>query len=195
MISIGCLSEDLHGGSSSSPGWFFFLKEEEDRKVDERDSFSPGELLLMGWTSAITNPSFGGVYGRKSLVGCSPWGRKESDTTEWLHFHFHALEKEMATHSSILAWRIPGTEEPGGLPSTGSHRVGHDWSNLAAAAEGENYCCSQNTIIIAKIKQRTWTSLVIEWLRICLPMQGTLVQSLVQEDSTCPCATTTEPVV
>ena len=41
-------------------------------------------------------------------------------------FHFHALEKEMATHSSVLAWRIPGTGEPGGLPSTGSHRVGHD---------------------------------------------------------------------
>ena len=49
-------------------------------------------------------------------------------------FHFHALEKEMATHPSILAWRIPGTEEPGRLPSLGSHRVGHDWSNLAAAA-------------------------------------------------------------
>ena len=46
----------------------------------------------------------------------------------------HALEKEMATHSSILAWRIPGMEEPGGLPSMGSHRVGHDWSDLAAAA-------------------------------------------------------------
>ena len=46
----------------------------------------------------------------------------------------HALEKEMATHSSILAWRIPGTEEPGGLPSMGSHRVGHDWSDYAAAA-------------------------------------------------------------
>ena len=49
-------------------------------------------------------------------------------------FHFHALEKEMATHSSVLAWRIPGTGEPSGLPSMGSHRVGHDWSNLAAAA-------------------------------------------------------------
>ena len=43
-----------------------------------------------------------------------------------LTFHFHALEKEMETHSSILAWRIPGTEEPSGLPSMGSHRVGHD---------------------------------------------------------------------
>ena len=47
-------------------------------------------------------------------------------------FHFQALEKEMATHSSVLAWRIPGTGEPGGLPSMGSHRVGHDWSDLAA---------------------------------------------------------------
>ena len=49
-------------------------------------------------------------------------------------FHFNALEKEMATHSSVLAWRIPGTGEPGGLPSMGSHRVRHDRSNLAAAA-------------------------------------------------------------
>ena len=49
-------------------------------------------------------------------------------------FYFHALEKEMATHSSVLAWRIPGMGEPGGLLSMGSHRVGHDWSDLAAAA-------------------------------------------------------------
>ena len=49
-------------------------------------------------------------------------------------FHFHALEEEMATHSSVLAWRIPGTAEPGGLPSVGSHRVRHDWSDLAATA-------------------------------------------------------------
>ena len=46
-------------------------------------------------------------------------------------FHFHALEKEMAIHSNVLAWRIPGTGEPGGLPSMGSHRVGHDWIDLA----------------------------------------------------------------
>ena len=66
-------------------------------------------------------------------MGCSPWGHEESDTTERLPFHFsiftfhfHALEKEMATQSSVLAWRIPGTGEPGGLPSMGSHRVGHN---------------------------------------------------------------------
>ena len=51
-----------------------------------------------------------------------------------LTFHFHALEKEMATHSSVLAWRIPWTEEPGGLLSMGSHRVRHDRSDLAAVA-------------------------------------------------------------
>ena len=112
----------------------------------------------------------------RSLKGCSPWDREESDTTERLHFHFslscigegngnplqgsclenprdggawwamvprvtkswtglsdftftfhfHALEKEMATHSSVLAWRIPGTGKSGGLPSMGLHRVGHD---------------------------------------------------------------------
>ena len=49
-------------------------------------------------------------------------------------FHFHALEKEMATHSTVLAWRIPGTRESGGLLSMGSHRVGHDWSDSAVAA-------------------------------------------------------------
>ena len=49
-------------------------------------------------------------------------------------FHFHAFEKKMATQSNVLAWRIPGTGEPGGLPSMRSHRVWHDWSNLAAAA-------------------------------------------------------------
>ena len=53
-------------------------------------------------------------------------------------FHFYTLENEMAAHSSVLAWRVPGAEEPGGLPSMGSHRVGHDWSDLAAAV----YLCT-----------------------------------------------------
>ena len=63
-------------------------------------------------------------------------------------FHLHALEKEIATHSSVLAWRIPGTGEPGGLPSAGSHRVGHYWSDLAAAAAGlkERLCLADNML-------------------------------------------------
>ena len=128
-------------------------------------------------------------HGRRSLVGCSPWGCWGSDTTEWLHFHFslscigegngnplhhsclenptdggawwaavhgvakswtrlsdftfsfhfHTLEKEIATHSNVLAWRIPGTVEPGGVPSVGSHRVGHDRSDLAAHLKEYSY--------------------------------------------------------
>jgi len=71
-----------------------------------------------------------------------------STPLQWLSdftftFHFHALEKEMATHSSVLAWRIPGTAEPGGLPSMGSHRVGHNWSDLAAAATATPLQCSR----------------------------------------------------
>ena len=73
-------------------------------------------------------PLPGKSHGRRSLVGCSPGVAKSqtqlSDFT--FTFHFHASEKEMATHSSVLAWRIPGMGEPGGLPSMGSLRVGHD---------------------------------------------------------------------
>ena len=72
---------------------------------------------------------------RLQSMGSLRVGHNLSDFT--FPFHFHALEKEMATHSIILAWRIPRTAEPGGLLSMGSHRVRHDWSNLAAAASYE----------------------------------------------------------
>ena len=64
-------------------------------------------------------------------------------------FHFHALEKEMATHSGVLPWRIPGMGEPGGLPSMGSHRVGHDWNDLADGLEWVNL--TQMTIIYTTV--------------------------------------------
>ena len=70
----------------------------------------------------------GKSHGRRSLVQAAVHGVAEGQTRLsdfTFTFHFHALEKEMATHSSVLAWRIPGTVEPGGLPSMGSHRVGH----------------------------------------------------------------------
>ena len=84
--------------------------------ASRRKQWHPTPVLLPGKSN-----------GWRSLVGCNPWGREESDMTEQLHFHFslNAL-KEMSTHSSVLAWRIPGMVEPGGLPSVGSHRVGHD---------------------------------------------------------------------
>ena len=73
----------------------------------------------------------GGAW-KAAVHGVAKGWTRLSDFT--FTFHFHALEKEMATHSSVLAWRIPGTGETGGLLSMGSHRVGHDWSDLAAAA-------------------------------------------------------------
>ena len=78
-------------------------------------------------------------HGQRSLEGCSPWHHWGSDTNERLHFHFHfhALEKEMATHSSVLAWRIPGTGKPGGLPSMGSHRAGHVLQWLSSSSKGK----------------------------------------------------------
>ena len=84
--------------------------------------------------SCLENPMDGGAWWAAvhGVAGSPIW---LSDFT--FTFHSHALEKEMATHSSVLAWRIPGTGNPGGLPSTGSHRVGHDWSDLAAAAAAE----------------------------------------------------------
>ena len=82
--------------------------------------------------SCLENPMDGGAWWAAvhGVAGSQTW---LSDFT--FTFHFHALEKEMATHSSVLAWRIPGTGEPGGLPSMGSHRVGHDWSDLAIAID------------------------------------------------------------
>ena len=85
-----------------------------------------GTPLQYSW---LENPMDGGAC--KAIVHGVAEGRTWlSDFT--FTFHFHALEKEMATHSSVLTWRIPGTGEPGGLPSMGSHKVGHDWSDLAA---------------------------------------------------------------
>ena len=97
-------------------------------------------------------------------------------------FHFHALEKEIVTHSSVLAWRIPGTGEPGGLPSMGSHRVGHNWSDLAAAAIGVSRVLKSPTIIvllsISPIKSLVFvlcTEVLLCWVHrysqlLCLPL-------------------------
>jgi len=95
--------------------------------------------------SCLENPMGGGAWWA-AVRGVAKSRTRLSDFT--FTFHFHALEKEMATHSSVLAWRIPGTGEPGGLPSMGSHRVGHDWSDLAAAA-----ACSKNKINIFRFQK------------------------------------------
>ena len=83
--------------------------------------------------SCLENPIYGGAWWA-AVHGVTRSRTWLSDFT--FTFHFHALEKEMATHSSVLAWRIPRAGEPGGLPSMGSHRVGHNWSDLGAAVAG-----------------------------------------------------------
>ena len=83
------------------------------------------------WYSCLENPMDRGAWW-VAVHGVAKSRTRLSDFT--FTFHFHALEKEMATHSSVLAWRIPGTGEPGGLPSMGSHRVRHDWGDSTAAA-------------------------------------------------------------
>ena len=80
--------------------------------------------------SCLENPMDGGPWWA-TVHGVAKSPARLSDFT--FTFPFHALEKEMATHSSVLAWRIPGTGEPGGPPSMGSHIIGHDWSDLAVA--------------------------------------------------------------
>ena len=84
----------------------------------QRRQWHPTPVLLPGKS-----------YGQRSLVGCSPWvARSHTRLSNFTFtFFFPALEKEMATQSSVLAWRVPGMGETGGLPSMGLHRVGHNW--------------------------------------------------------------------
>ena len=80
-----------------------------------------GHSLFVFFSLSYNNPF------KKCLVNAWLVTKSRTQLSDFtLTFHFHAFEEEMATHSSVLAWRIPWTEEPGGLPSMGSHRVGHD---------------------------------------------------------------------
>ena len=100
----------------------------------------------------------GKSHGRRSLEDYSPWVAKSrarlSNFT--FSFHFHALEKEMATHSGILAWRIPWTEEPGGIQSMGSQRVGHNWvTNSSTFYPTLPYCSHRDSHLESQWRAHT----------------------------------------
>ena len=93
-----------------------------------RRQWHPTQVLFLAWKIPWTE-ELGRLLAVHGVARSWTWLSGFTFTS-----HFHALEKAMATHSSVLAWRIPGTGESGGLPSMGSHRVEHNWSDLAAAA-------------------------------------------------------------
>ena len=121
---------------------FMKIKFQEEKKTDSREKTSNVEpRFLKNWAEMGTSSRIWQVCLENPMDGGAWWAAVHGVARSWTRlsdltftFHFHALEKEMATHSSVLAWRIPGTGEPGGLLSMGSHRVRHDWSDLAAAA-------------------------------------------------------------
>ena len=107
MITVHTKPSNIHGSL------FFYTSSH----IEQRRPQHPLQC------SRLENP-MGGAAGWAAVHGVAKNRTRLSDFT--FTFHFHALEKEMATHSSVLAWRIPGTAEPGGLPSMGLHRVGHE---------------------------------------------------------------------
>ena len=96
--------------------------EEKEKSILPSMEYGEGDGTPLQY-SCLENPMDGGAW-KAAVHGIAEGRTRLSDFT--FTFHFHALEKEMATHSSVLAWRIPGTGEPGGLLSMGSHRVRHD---------------------------------------------------------------------
>ena len=121
--------------------WYFYQKVLLDRKLAMSNEGWPSWKESLNWSlnptlgngtplqySCLENPMDGGAWWA-AVHGVAKSRTRLSNFT--FTFHFSALEKEMATHSSVLAWRIPGMGEPEGLLSLGSHRVGHDWSDLA----------------------------------------------------------------
>ena len=115
------VSDAIYLSSAASFSFFLYIS----MHMGRRRPWHPTPVLLLGKS-----------HGRRSLVGCSPWGHQESDTTEWLHFHFSlsCVGEGNGNPLQCSCLENPRDGEPGGLPSMGSHRVRHNWSDFTAAA-------------------------------------------------------------
>ena len=145
-------------------------KQTDQNPVWEGVVFTTGTPLQY---SCLENPiNIGALWA--AVHGVAKSRTRLSDFT--FIFPFHALEKEMAAYSSVLAWRIPGTGEPGGLSSVGSHRVGHDWSDLAAAAFTKRYKPRLKTPSIVKLENNFWhpklTLAESRLYKLCYPQEA-----------------------
>ena len=129
--------------------WVWFLGREDPLKKEMATHFS-----VIIWK----NPMDRGAW-RATIQRVAKGWTRLSDFP--FTFQFHTLE-DMATHSSVFAWRIPGTKEPGGLPSMGSHRVGHDWPGLAVARELCQYMKICYTLIWKNMDKFSWITTALE---------------------------------
>ena len=152
-----CLAADPWPALYEACSWRLWPLISEEYIFSQIISGLPSFHTHIWWSSLVLSPAGGpiqhlfprGALATPTLAWKIPWveepGRLQSMGSQrvghdWVTslslftFHFHALEKAMATHSSVLAWRIPGLGEPDGLLSMGSHRVRHDWGDLAAVA-------------------------------------------------------------
>ena len=134
------LSGDFGYSGESGPSWSLLQWTRFWRMIVYLFGEGNGTLLQY---SCLENPMDRGAWWA-AVHGIAKSGTWLSNFIFTLHSH--ALEKEMATHSSVLAWRIPGMAGPGGLPSMGLHRVGHDWSDWAAAAAAAAVYLFFNTV-------------------------------------------------
>ena len=136
--------------------------------------------------SCLENPMDGGAWWA-AVHGVAKSPTRLSDFT--FTFHFYALEKEMATHSSVLAWRIPWTEKPGRLQSMGSHRVGQDWSDLAGSFNYNLtvFCCGYLLCLWQWIFQWSYLGILKTFRGFHMPIQIGISFCMLIWESTLQC--------
>ena len=141
-----------------------------DRRMEKEDEVHMYDGILLNhwkeWNDALCSDMDGPRESHTEWSKSDREGEILYDVLYTWDLKRNELEKEMATHSSVLAWRIPGRAEPGGLPSMGSHRVGHDWSALAAAAAADFYF--KSNFLCLRVLSAPFTLFLISFISLIL---------------------------